>query len=162
MNAKKILVTYFSCSHVTEAVAQRLSQLLHADLFEIKPETPYTEADLDWHDAKSRSTIEMNDPSSRPAIAEKLDTMDQYDVVLVGFPIWWHTAPTIISTFLESYDFSGKTMVPFFTSGGGGAGKSDEDMHAACAGTATWKPSHRLTSADSDQELSAWIDSLAL
>lgn len=104
-------------------------------MFEIKPETPYTEADLDWHDAKSRSTIEMNDPSSRPAI---------------------------ISTFLESYDFSGKTMVPFFTSGGGGAGKSDEDMHAACAGTATWKPSHRLTSADSDQELSAWIDSLAL
>ena len=114
---KKILVAYFSCSGVTAKAAKRLATVVGADLYEIKPETPYTREDLNWMDKKSRSSVEMNDPASRPAIAGKIENMDEYDVVFVGFPIWWYVAPTIINTFLESYDLSGKTIVPFATSG---------------------------------------------
>ena len=116
--SQKSLVVYFSCSGVTKKTAELLSDVAGADLFEIRPEVPYTKADLDWMDKKSRSTVEMNDPSSRPAIADKVEHMEQYDTVYVGFPIWWYVAPTIINTFLESYDFSGKTVIPFATSGG--------------------------------------------
>ena len=122
----KPLVAYFSASGVTEKTAETLAKTINADLFEIEPETPYTAADLDWTDKNSRSTVEMNDLSSRPAIKSKLDDMGDYDVVFVGFPIWWYVAPTIINTFLESYDFKGKTVVPFATSGGSGMGKTAE------------------------------------
>ena len=110
---RKKLVAYFSASGVTKKAAEALAEAVGADLYEIKPEVPYTRADLDWMDKKSRSTLEMNDPASRPAIAGKVSGMDAYSVVFVGFPIWWYTAPSIIKTFLESYDFAGKTVIPF-------------------------------------------------
>ena len=142
----------------TEIVAEMIADMTGGDLFEIDTVKPYA---ADYYTCIDEAKVELRQ-NARPELKAYPDSLDEYDAIFVGYPNWWHTTPTIISTFLESYDFSGKTMVPFFTSGGGGAGKSDEDMHAACAGRASWKPSHRLTSADSDQELSAWIDSLAL
>ena len=127
----KTLVTYFSASGVTKAAAQELAGIIGADLYEIVPEQLYTDADLDWRDKNSRSTIEMNDKSSRPAIKGKVANLDQYDVVYVGFPIWWYTAPTIINTFLEANDFTGKTIVPFATSGGSTIDKACKDLKAA-------------------------------
>lgn len=124
----KKLVAYFSASGVTESVAKTLAKTIGADLYEIKPETPYSNADLDWRDKNSRSSVEMNNPDSRPKIADKNANIGEYDTIFVGFPIWWYTAPTIIKTFLESYDFSGKTIVPFATSGGSGMGKTAEDL----------------------------------
>ena len=122
----KALVAYFSASGVTAKLAKALASATDADLFEIKPVTPYTSKDLNWMDKTSRSTIEMQDKSSRPEMAETLSSCAQYDTVFVGFPIWWYVAPTIINTFLESYDFKGKTVVPFATSGGSGMGKTAE------------------------------------
>lgn len=122
------LVAYFSASGVTAKVAETLSVAIGADLFEIEPKVPYTKADLNWMDKKSRSSIEMNDPASRPAIAGKRDNMDDYATVFVGFPIWWYVAPTIINTFLESYDLTGKTIIPFATSGGSGMGRTNEKL----------------------------------
>lgn len=124
----KKLVAYFSASGVTESVAKTLAKTIGADLYEIKPETPYSNADLDWRDKNSRSSVEMNNPDSRPKIADKNANIGEYDTIFVGFPIWWYTAPTIIKTFLESYDFGGKTIVPFATSGGSGMGKTAEDL----------------------------------
>lgn len=120
-NDSKTLVAYFSATGTTMEAATRLAQAANADLHEIIPEQRYTSADLNWHDKNSRSSVEMADKSSRPAIANKVENMAQYDTVFVGFPIWWYVAPTIINTFMEQYDFSGKTVVPFFTSGGSGA-----------------------------------------
>ncbi len=134
----KKLVAYFSASGVTKNAAEKLAELAGADLFEIKPAVPYTRADLDWTDKNSRSTVEMKDPASRPEIAEKCENMDEYDTVFVGFPIWWYVAPTIIDTFLESYDFSGKTVIPFATSGGSGMGKTVEVLRKVCP-NATFK-----------------------
>ena len=114
----KKLVAYFSASGVTAKVAETLAEAIGADIFEIEPKVPYTEADLNWMEKNARSTIEMNDPASRPEIAVKRDNMKDYDTIFVGFPIWWYVAPTIINTFLESYDLSGKTIIPFATSGG--------------------------------------------
>ena len=128
------LVAYFSASGVTAKVAERLSEAIGADLYAIEPEVPYTKADLDWVDKKSRSTIEMNNPASRPAIAGKRDNMNDYDTVFVGFPIWWYVAPTIINTFLESYDLTGKTIIPFATSGGSDMGKTNEKLLPSCKG----------------------------
>ena len=124
----KKLVAYFSASGVTESVAKTLAKTIGADLYEIKPETPYSNADLDWRDKNSRSSVEMNNPDSRPKIADKNANIGEYDTIFVGFPIWWYTAPTIIKTFFESYDFGGKTIVPFATSGGSGMGKTAEDL----------------------------------
>lgn len=132
MNRK--LVAYFSASGVTAKVAEKLSEAIGADLCAIEPEVPYTKADLDWMDKKSRSTIEMNNPASRPAIAGKRDNMNDYDTVFVGFPIWWYVAPTIINTFLESYDLTGKTIIPFATSGGSDMGKTNEKLLPSCKG----------------------------
>lgn len=132
--SQKSLVVYFSCSGVTKKTAELLSDVAGADLFEIRPEVPYTKADLDWMDKKSRSTVEMNDPSSRPAIADKVEHMEQYDTAYVGFPIWWYVAPTIINTFLESYDLTGKTIIPFATSGGSDMGKTNEKLLPSCKG----------------------------
>ena len=130
----KKLVAYFSASGVTAKAAQTFAKTIGADLYEIKPEAPYSSADLDWTDKKSRSSVEMNNPASRPAIAGKVSNMEDYDVIFVGFPIWWYVAPTIINTFLESYDFSGKTIVPFATSGGSGMGKTNEKLLPSCQG----------------------------
>lgn len=131
---KRKLVAYFSASGVTAKVAEKLSEAIGADLYAIEPEVPYTKADLDWMDKKSRSTIEMNNPASRPAIAGKRDNMNDYDTVFVGFPIWWYVAPTIINTFLESYDLTGKTIIPFATSGGSDMGKTNEKLLPSCKG----------------------------
>lgn len=153
----KKLVAYFSASGVTKSAAERLAKAAGADLFEIKPEQPYSKADLDWTNKKSRSSVEMSSPDSRPEIAEKLDNMGDYDVVFVGFPIWWYVAPTIINTFLESYDFSGKTVIPFATSGGSGMGKTEEILHKICP--AKWKNGRVLNRA-SDNDLNKWVDEL--
>lgn len=158
--SQKSLVVYFSCSGVTKKTAELLSDVAGADLFEIRPEVPYTKADLDWMDKKSRSTVEMNDPSSRPAIADKVEHMEQYDTVYVGFPIWWYVAPTIINTFLESYDFSGKTVIPFATSGGSGMGKTEAVLHALCPDSVNWKSSKMLNGYDRAQ-MEAWVRTLA-
>ena len=131
---KSKLVAYFSASGVTAKLAETLAEDIGADLYAIEPEVPYTKADLNWMNKKSRSTIEMNDPASRPAIAGKRDNMDDYDTIFVGFPIWWYVAPTIINTFLESYDFTGKTIIPFATSGGSGMGKTNEKLQPSCPG----------------------------
>ena len=158
--SQKSLVVYFSCSGVTKKTAELLSDVAGADLFEIRPEVPYTKADLDWMDKKSRSTVEMNDPSSRPAIADKVEHMEQYDTVYVGFPIWWYAAPTIINTFLESYDFSGKTVIPFATSGGSGMGKTEAVLHVLCPDGVNWKSGKMLNGYDRAQ-MEAWVRTLA-
>lgn len=131
--AKK-LVAYFSASGVTAQVAKELAAATGADLFEIAPEQPYSNADLNWQDKGSRTTIEMNDDSCRPAIAETVADMAAYDTVFVGFPVWWYVEPRIIDTFLEAYDFSGKTIVPFATSGGSGLGSAPQRMQAIVPG----------------------------
>lgn len=159
--SKKILVAYFSASGVTAKAAWKLSEAIGADLHEIKPEVPYSSADLNWMDKKSRSSVEMNDPSSRPMIAEKLADMEKYDVVFVGFPIWWYVAPTIINTFLESYDFSGKTIIPFATSGGSGMGKTNEKLGPSCPG-ATLLQGKLLNGNLSEDSLKNWVKNLNL
>ena len=133
---KKILVAYFSASGETAKLAKTIAGVVDGDLFEIVPEVPYTAADLDWMDKGSRSTEEMNNDNSRPVIASKLADMAQYDTVFVGFPIWWYQAPRIIETFLESYDFAGKTVIPFATSGSSGMGKTDSILKAVCPAAA--------------------------
>ena len=130
----RILVAYFSASGVTAGAARKLAEEAGADLYEIKPEVPYTSADLDWTDRHSRSSVEMNDPASRPAIAGKVPNMGDYAAVFVGFPIWWYVAPTIINTFLESHDLSGKTVIPFATSGGSGMGRTNDRLKPSCPG----------------------------
>ena len=124
----KKLVAYFSASGKTAKVADMLADAVGADIYEIRPEVPYTKADLNWMDKKSRSTIEMNDKSSRPALADKDAKVEQYDTIFLGFPIWWYKAPTIINTFLESYDFAGKKIILFATSGGSKFGKTVEEL----------------------------------
>ena len=134
----KVLIAYFSASGVTARAAKEMAEAVGADLYEICPETPYTAADLNWMDKKSRSTLEMNDPSCRPAIAGKVEDMSQYDTVLVGFPVWGYVEPRIVDTFLESYDFSGKTIIPFATSGGSGIGKAEQSLQSHCP-QGVWK-----------------------
>ena len=159
MNRK--LVAYFSASGVTAGVARNLSETIGADLFAIEPEIPYTQADLDWMDKTSRSTLEMNVPESRPAIAKKRDNMEDYDTIFVVFPIWWYVAPTIINTFLESYDLTGKTIIPFATSGGSGMGKTNEKLLPSCKG-AVLLEGKILKSNASTMELMDWVNSLKI
>ena len=135
---KKTLVAYFSASGVTERAAKEIAGAVDADLYEILPAQPYTDADLDWTDKKSRSTAEMNDPTCRPEIAGTVEKMEQYDTVFIGFPIWWYVEPRIVDTFLESYDFSGKTVIPFATSGGSGIGGAEKSLREHCP-KANWK-----------------------
>ena len=151
---RKILVAYFSASGVTKGVAQRLAKVAGADLFEIRPAVPYTQADLNWTDKKSRSSVEMNGPLSLPEIAEMLPNMADYDTVFVGYPIWWYVAPHIINTFVESYDLSGKTLVAFATSGGSGIGKTVEELKKLYP-DANWKDGKLLNNI-SDKELVDW------
>ena len=158
---KKKLVAYFSASGETAKLAKTIAGVVDGDLFEIAPEVPYTAADLDWMDKGSRSTAEMNDDNSRPVIAGKVADMAQYDTVFVGFPIWWYQAPRIIETFLESYDFSGKTVIPFATSGGSGMGKTDSILKAVCP-AATWLPGKRLPSNESTAAVQKWVNTLKI
>ncbi|PWJ47903.1 flavodoxin [Faecalicatena contorta] len=158
---KKTLVAYFSASGVTAKLAKALAEITGADLYEIQPAQLYTSADLDWTNKKSRSSTEMNNPDSRPAISSKVENMNQYETVFVGFPIWWYVAPTIINTFLESYDFSGKAVIPFATSGGSGMGKTDSILKKCCSPITKWKSGKRFGGADK-AVLKSWVDSLGL
>ena len=155
---KKVLVAYFSASGVTKGVAQQLAEVTGGTLYEIKPAQPYTEADLDWNDKQSRSTIEMQDKASRPAITDKLTNMEDYDIIYVGFPIWWYTCPTIINTFMESYDFKGKTVIPFATSGGSTIDKACKDLKAAYPDV-NWKEG-KLLNRVSKKDLEDWVKNL--
>ncbi len=149
------LVAYFSASGVTRSVAEKLADEIGADLFEIVPEKPYTNADLDWQNSRSRSSVEMKDRDARPEIASKIDDMSRYDVIFVGFPVWWYREPSIIDTFMEAYDFSGKTIVPFATSGGSGLGDAPKNMQALAKGSKV-ENGKRFSVVVSGQELRAW------
>lgn len=158
---RKILVAYFSASGVTAKVAEKLAEAAGADLYEIKPEKPYTRADLDWTNKKSRSTVEMNDPDFRPAIAGELPDMEEYNAVFIGFPIWWYVAPTIINTFLEKGYFEGKTIIPFATSGGSGMGETNARLQSSCPG-AMLMTGKMLNGGQSVEGLKMWVESLNL
>lgn len=158
---RKVLVAYFSATGTTEGVAEHIANGLDADIYKIIPEEPYTDADLNYHDNNSRSTIEMNDKASRPAISGSVENMEQYDIVFIGYPIWWGDAPRIVSTFVESYDFSGKIVVPFCTSGGSGVGSSASNLEQLTSG-ATWMKGHRLNGSDSQDTVMEWVNGLGL
>lgn len=160
-NGAKVLVAYFSATGTTEGIAEHIAGGLNADIYKILPEEPYTDADLNYGDSNSRTTTEMNDPSARPAISGSVKNMEQYDIVFLGYPIWWGNAPKIISTFLESYDFSGKTIVPFCTSGSSGIGGSLSGLEQL-AGTAAWLDGRRFSGSDSRATVMEWVNSLGL
>ena len=153
----KTLVAYFSASGVTAKLAHTLADAIGADLFEIQPEVPYTSADLDWTNKNSRSSVEMNDKAFRPAITGKVEHMEQYDRIFVGFPIWWYVAPTIINTFLEQYDLTGKKVIPFATSGSSGMGNTNTELKASCQG-ADLAEGKRFGSNTAAAELKAWAE----
>lgn len=159
---QKVLVAYFSCSGVTKKLAQTLAGVVKGDLYEITPAQPYTAADLNWQDKSSRSSVEMRDKSSRPAISGSVKDFAQYDTVFVGFPIWWYVAPTIINTFLESEDFTGKTVIPFATSGGSGVGDTDKFLHSSCSEQTAWRPAKRFAASTGAAELQKWVEGLKL
>ena len=155
--ANKVLVAVFSASGVTRKVGEEIARVSGGDFFEIVPSEKYTTADLNWNNRKSRSSVEMNDKSSRPEIAVKVSDMDQYDTVIVGFPIWWGVAPRIIETFLESYDFSGKKIIPFCTSGGSGVGRSDTELHKNVRGNVRWEKGVQINRPN-ENEIKKWLD----
>lgn len=157
----KVLVAYFSATGTTKGVAEHIANGLNAEIYEIIPEEPYTDADLDYSDNNSRSTIEMNDASSRPAISGSVENIEQYDIVFIGYPIWWGEAPRIVSTFVESYDFSGKTVVPFCTSGRSGVGSSATNLEQLTSGAA-WMEGKRLNGGDSQDTVMEWVNGLDL
>lgn len=158
----KKLVAYFSATGTTAKVAELLADAIGANLFEIEPAVPYTQADLDWMDKNSRSTIEMNDKKFRPAITDADAVIEEYDVIFIGFPVWWYVAPTIINTFLEKYDFSGKKIVLFATSGGSGFGNTVEELKISVSDTTTIIEGGLLNGKQSYQSLTAWVDGLKL
>lgn len=153
----KDLVAYFSPTGNTARVAKKLAEAIGADLYEIRPAVPYTGADLNWMDKHSRSTLEMNDEKSRPELADRDANIAEYDRIFLGFPIWWYVAPRIINSFLESYDFSGKTIVPFATSGGSGFGKTVTGLTPSCPG-AMIKSGRLLNGNPAEAELRSWAD----
>ncbi|MBR7091852.1 MAG: flavodoxin [Clostridia bacterium] len=153
---KKTLIAYFSAGGVTAQVAQRMAAATGADLFEIRPVQPYTKADLNWMDRNSRSTLEMKDRACRPAMAAAPDVAP-YEVILVGFPVWWYREPSIIDTFMESADFTGKTVVPFCTSGGSGLGDSAENLQALAPG-ALVKKGKRFAASAGAEALKSWAE----
>ena len=158
----KVLVVYFSASGVTRKVAAELAKMEEADLFEILPETPYTTKDLDWTNQQSRSTLEMKDPSCRPAIAGAVSDMAQYDAVFIGFPIWWGREPSVVDTFLDAYDFGGKKIVPFCTSGGTGIEDAAKRIQELVGAEATVEAGKRLGGAVSEKDLETWTAGLTL
>ncbi len=151
-NQPGTLVVYFSCTGTTKGLAEAVADELNADLYEIVPEEPYTSEDLDYHDDNSRSTKEMDDPSSRPAISGSVENMEQYDRIILGYPIWWGEAPRIVSTFVENYDFFGKTIIPFCTSGGSGIGSSADELETL-AGNGTWLEGKRFDGSESGEDV---------
>ncbi len=157
----KVLVAYFSATGHTKTIAEYLQTALDADLYEIVPQEPYTADDLDYNTDGCRANREQNDDSARPAISGGVEDMAGYDVVFIGYPIWWYQAPRIIETFLESYDFSGKTVIPFATSGGSGMGGEDI-LKAACSKETKWLPGKRLSSRESAVSVQKWVESLGL
>lgn len=157
----EVLVAYFSATNTTEGVAEHIANGLNAELYEIVPEEPYTDADLNYNDNNSRTTIEMNDPNARPAISGSVENMEQYEIVFIGYPIWWGEAPRIVCTFMESYDFSGKIIVPFCTSGGSGMGSSANNLEQLTSG-AVWIEGRRLNGSDSQETVMEWVNSLEL
>ncbi len=156
----KVLVAYFSASGVTAKVAAELAAAENADLFEIRPEALYSAADLDWRDKQSRSTLEMSDPDCRPAITGRVGDMSQYDVVFVGFPIWWGREPSVVDTFLDGYDFSGKKLIPFCTSGGSGIGKTAERIRSIVGDGAAVDDGERIGGEISEADLKLWAEGL--
>ena len=154
-----IIVAYFSASGVTKELAERLAAKAGADLFEIRPAVPYTDADLDWMDENSRSSVEMKDRNCRPEIASVVDNMEEYDVVFVGFPVWWYREPSIIDTFMEMYDLTGKKIIPFCTSGSSGIGDSGANMQELAPGAEVLK-GDRFVPAVTDDELKAWVEGM--
>lgn len=155
--SKKILVAYFSCSGVTAETAKTLASLSGGDLYEIEPANPYTAADLNWNNKSSRSSLEMRDTTSRPAISTKVTHMAQYDTIFIGFPVWWYVAPTIINTFIESYDFTGKVVIPFATSGGSGIGKCEKNLRTAYP-TVSWKQGKLLNGKIDKKLVDEWLN----
>ena len=153
------LVAYFSCTGHTKTLAQNAAQILNADLFEIKAKVPYSSADLDWHNEQSRSTVEMNDDSIRPEIDGKVENFDQYKTVVIAYPIWWHQAPRIIDTFVESYDWNGKTVIPICTSGGSDIGTSGSYL-ANLAKGGTWKDGKCFFADTSVDAVKNWAEKL--
>ncbi len=153
------LVAYFSTKGRTKAVAEKLAQVVNGDLFEIKPVDEYTDQDLDWTNKNSRSSIEMNDKSSRIEILNRLDNIDMYDTIYIGFPIWWYTAPHIINSFLESYDLTGKVIIPFATSGSSSIGNSAKDLEESAKGAKVLEGA-RFNNDVSVEELTSWVESI--
>lgn len=158
MNTGKTLVAYFSCTGTTKGAAQQLAQVLGADLFEIKPEVPYTSADLNWNDKSSRSSVEMKDPKSRPAIGNKVENFDQYQTVFIGFPVWWYVAPTIINTFIESYNFGGKVVIPFATSDGSGIENCEKKLRETYP-QINWAQGKLLNGSVTKNLVESWVKS---
>ncbi|MBR3494576.1 MAG: NAD(P)H-dependent oxidoreductase [Clostridia bacterium] len=159
--ASRILVVYFSATGTTRGVAEKLSEGLSADLYEIVPEEPYTDADLNWNDRSSRTSIETDDPACRPAIAGELPDLTGYDTVLIGYPIWWGDVPRIVSNFVEQVDLTGKTMAVFFTSGSSGLGNSMRHLEQQ-SGAGTWLEGKRFTSRTTVEELVSWAEGLGI
>jgi flavodoxin len=158
----KALVAFFSASGVTAKLAKNLAEAAGADIYEIFPEKPYTNTDLNWQNKNSRSSVEMNDKSFRPAIADTNANIANYDTIFVGFPIWWYVAPTIINTFLEAYDFSGKTIILFATSDGSGMGNSAKELRSSVSDSAVIKDGKRFSTNTSVSELKEWVNSLGI
>ena len=156
----KTLVAYFSASGVTAKVAAKIAQSANADLYEIKPEVPYTKADLNWMNKNSRSSVEMANKSFRPAMADKDAPVADYDTILLGFPIWWYVAPTIINTFLEAYDFSGKKIILFATSGGSGFGNTVAELRPSVSADTQIVEGKVLNGIRSDNRIAAWVESV--
>ncbi len=158
----KVLVAYFSATGTTKTLAEYAADAMGADLYEIVPEEPYTEDDLNYSDRNTRATVEQNDKNARPAISGSVENMEQYEIVFLAFPIWWGEEPRIMDTFVETYDFSGKTVVPFCTSGGSGIGSSGQNMQSLSTGDATWLDGERLGSSSSREDMVDWINGLGL
>lgn len=155
------LVAYFSCGGETAEVAKQLAKAADADIFAIKPAVPYTEADLDWNNKDSRSSVEMRTQTA-PEIADRVENMNKYDVVFVGFPVWWYLAPTIINGFLASYDFSGKTVIPFATSGSSGLEKAEAVLQTKCSRETKWLPGKLLNGIITVEDLREWVKELGI
>ena len=152
-----ILVTYFSASGVTKVEAERISKIVNSDLFEIEPKEEYTKEDLDWRNKQSRSSVEMQNRSYRPEIKENNLDISNYDTILIGFPIWWGVAPTVVNTFIESKDFSGKILIPFCTSGGSGMLYCENDLKKTYP-EYNWKEGKRLLGTETNEEIINWIN----
>lgn len=158
----KVLVAYFSPTETTKKVAQEIAELEEADLFEIVPEQPYTAADLDWRDTMSRSTVEMNDPNARPAMVGKVENMEAYDTVFIGFPIWWGREPSVVDTFLDAHDLAGKVIIPFCTSGGSGMGNTSERINNLTGRKAKVLEGKRYGGTVSMKDLKIWMEDLGM